>query len=215
MNFTPPSEPNQPNDTPPSKRRLKIPRLESLEHQLRRARDADGRPVPLVDELLFFLDDPPPRTRDRWQKGADLCARHGIQTSRMSVWRFYRAHILQWRREQIPPAPATPPDPHEIARLQEQARHLAAQRAVEILHDPRLSPGHLIGLLQNDNHRRQIQLARDQFDDRLAVRRRLEQRERFRQIEEQIRDQHLGPARAEFQRQILAAVAAVPPHTTP
>jgi hypothetical protein len=39
---------------------LKIPRLDSLQHRLQQAKDADGQPIPLLDELLFFLDDPPP-----------------------------------------------------------------------------------------------------------------------------------------------------------
>src|ERR1700761_4554553 len=88
----------------------KIPRLDSLLHQLLHAKDADGQPIPLLDELFFFLDDPPLGTADRWQKGADLCQSHGIETSRMSVWRLYRTHILQWRREQNPAPAAPPPD---------------------------------------------------------------------------------------------------------
>ena len=194
---------------------LKIPRLASLEHRLQHARDADGEPLDLIDELLFFLEDPPSGTADRWQEGANLCQRHGIQTSRMSVWRFYRAHILQWRREQIPAPPATPPDPKEMAQLADQARHLAAQRALEILHDPRLTPGHLIGLLQNENHRQQIQLAREQFNDRLAVRRRIEERERFQRMDDLARDQLLVPAHMESLRKSLASLVAIPPHPTP
>ena len=86
------SKPNEryPRATPP-----RTPRLNSLEHRLRHAKDADGKPMPLVDGLLCFLNDPPPGTGDRWQKGADLCANHGIKASRMAVWRFYRAHIHQ------------------------------------------------------------------------------------------------------------------------
>ena len=202
------------NETPPPATPLKVPRLESLEHRLQHARDADGRPIPLLDELLFFLDDPPPGTRDRWQQGADLCQQHGIKTSRMSVWRFYRAHILQWRREQNPPPPAPPPDPEETERLYDQARHLAAQRLLEILNDPRLSPGHLIGLIQNDNHRRKVQLARDQFNDRLALRQRLDHQRHFKRIEDDIRDEQLLPAQMKFLRKILARHSAIPPHTT-
>jgi hypothetical protein len=142
--------------SPSSEPSPKIPRLDSLLHQLQHAKDADGQPIPLLDELLFFLDDPPPGTADRWQKGAELCQGHGIKTSRMSVWRLYRAHILQWRREQNPAPPAPPPDPDEIARLRDHARHLAVQRTLETLNDPRLSPGHLIGLIQNDNQSQQI-----------------------------------------------------------
>jgi hypothetical protein len=199
------------NESSPTANPLKVPRLDSLLHQLQHAKDADGQPIPLLNELLFFLDDPPPGTGDRWQKGADLCQSHGIVTSRMSVWRFYRAHILQWRREQNPAPPASPPGPEETARLHDQARYLAAQRVIEILNDPHLSPGHLVGLIQNDNHRQQIQLARDQFNDSLAARRRIEERQHFRRIDEQIRDQLLSPAQMEFYRNVLA----ITPNNTP
>jgi hypothetical protein len=211
--ITPNSFP-QPNETQPTAPPLKVPRLDSLHHQLQHAKDADGQPIPLLDELLFFLDDPPPGTGDRWQDGADLCRHHGITTSRMSVWRFYRAHILQWRREQNPAPPGPPPDPQETDRLHDQARHLAAQRALEILNDPRLSPGHLIGLIQNDNHRRQNQLARDQFDDRLATRRCLEQQQHFRRIDEEIRNNQAFPAQMELYRKLFTTLLAIPPHNT-
>ena len=203
------------NLNPPQPTPLKVPRLVSLLHRLQHAKDPDGRPIPLLDELLFFLDDPPPGTTDRWQAGADLCATHGIATSRMSVWRFYRAHILPWRREQNPAPPAPPPSPEQTAALHEQARHLAAQRTLEILHDPRLSPGHLIGLIQNDNHRQQIQLARDQFNDRLEVRRNRERREHYQRIDDEIRDEILIPGQMEFLRKHLGSLVSVPPHTTP
>lgn len=85
------------NATKPAKTPPAVPRLASLQHRLQHAKDTDGRPIPLVNELLFFLDDPPPGTRDRWQEGADLCQKHGISTSRMSVWRFYHAHFRTHR----------------------------------------------------------------------------------------------------------------------
>ena len=203
---SPETNQNQPATTP-----LKVPRLDSLQHRLQHAKDADGQPIPLLDELLFFLDDPPPGTADRWQQGADLCESHGIKTSRMSVWRFYRAHILQWRREQNPAPPAPPPGPEETARLLDHARHLAAQRVLEILNDPHLSPGHLIGFLQNDNHRRQIELARDQFNDRLAVRSRLERQKYYERIDDEICNEQLHSARMEHYRKVLAVTT----HTTP
>jgi len=202
------------NANPPPPTPLKVPRLDSLLHRLQHAKDADGQPIPLLDELLFFLDDPPPGTGDRWQAGADLCATHGIATSRMSVWRLYRAQILPWRREQNPIPPAPPPSPEQIAALHEEARHLAALRALEILNDPRLSPGHLIGLIQNDNHRQQIQLARDQFNDRLADRRASEQRRYFQAIDEEIRDEKLIPGQMEFLKKAVDAWFSIPPHTT-
>ena len=199
----------QPNATPP-----KVPRLTSLLHRLQHTRDADGQTIPLLDELLFFLDDPPPGTADRWQKGADLCAAHGIHTSRVAVWRLYRARILQWRREQTPAPPAEPPDPAEIARLHDHARHLAAQRLLESLHDPNLSPGHLIGLVQNDNHRQQVQLARDQFNDRLTARRNIEQRQYFQCIDNETREELLMSPQMEFLRKLVAALLPVSPDST-
>jgi hypothetical protein len=192
----------------------KTPRLLSLLHRLQHAKDAAGQPSPLIDELLFFLDDPPPGTGDRWEKGADLCRSHGIETSRVAVWRFYRANILQWRRDQNPAPPAPPPDPAEIARLHDQARHLAALRALDLLHDPRLSPGHLIGLIQNDNTRQQIQLTREQFTDRVAVRTRLEQKDHYQRLEDQVRRKVLAPAQMESYKNFLATLLSVSPHST-
>ena len=197
-----------PKPTPP-----KIPRLDSLLHRLQHAKDANGQPIALLDELLFFLDDPPSGTGDRWQKGADLCASHGVATSRMSVWRLYRAQILRWRREQNP-APAKPATPKETARLHDQARHLAAQRVLEILHDPHLAPGHLIGLIQNENHRQQVQLARDQFNDRLAERSRARKLAYRQHIYDEARDKAMFPAELKSYRDIFAALANVPPQTT-
>jgi hypothetical protein len=205
---------SKPNEKPPRSIPPAVPRLDSLQHRLQHAKDADGKPVPLLDELLFFLDDPPPGTGDRWQKGADLCEGHGIKTSRMAVWRFYRAHILQWRREQIPAPPEPPPSPEKIARLHDQARHLAAQRVLEALNDPRLSPGHLIGLIQNDNQRQQIQLARDQFNDRIKVRHDLAVHQVRKGIERDIREKYDSAARLKSIRQFLKSRRAIPPRTT-
>jgi hypothetical protein len=57
LNFdsSPETNQNQPATTP-----LKVLRLDSLQHRLQHAKDADGQPIPLLDELLSFLDDPPP-----------------------------------------------------------------------------------------------------------------------------------------------------------
>jgi len=78
-----------------------IPRLKSLHYRLKTAKGPDGEPLSLLDELMVFLEDPLSRTGDRWQVGAELCAARGVPTSRVSVWRFYRAHFHQWRRERV------------------------------------------------------------------------------------------------------------------
>jgi hypothetical protein len=167
----------------------KVPRLDSLHHQLQTARDADGNPLPLVDDLLFFLDDPPPGTGNRWEAGAELCAEHGIITSRMSVWRFYRSQIVQWRREQNPPPPVPAPDENEIARLEDHARYLAAQRAIEILNDPRLTPAQLIAILRHQNQRDRTELARDTYYEKVTVRMRREKIENRKRMKEMV-DKH-------------------------
>jgi hypothetical protein len=206
--------PKPPHETLPQPP-LKVPPLASLQHRIEHAKDANGQLIPLRDELLFFLDDPPPGTHDRWQAGADLCQGHGISTSRMSVWRYYRAHILAWRRQQLPAPPVETPSPEETARLHDQARHLAAQRVLETLNDPRLSPTHLIGLIQNDNHRQHIQLRRDQFNDRLNVRRGQEQRDHYQRLDNQVRNERLIPALMQFYRTVLSTLLGISPHTTP
>lgn len=67
-----------------------MPRINSLMHRVLYAKDAERRPIALLDQLLDFVEDPPAGITDRWQAGADLCAQHGIRTSRMSIWRLYR-----------------------------------------------------------------------------------------------------------------------------
>ena len=143
----------------------KVPRLASLLHRVSHAKDAEGHSAELLDELMFLLDDPPPGTSDRWQAGADLCAAHNIATSRMSVWRLYRSHIIQWRREQNP-EPLEPPSAKEMARLQEQLRFIAIQRLAEMLNNPQLSAKELIGIFRGDLRLQQVQLACDKFEHR-------------------------------------------------
>jgi hypothetical protein len=210
-----PHSASETDNRPAAPRPPKIPRIESLLHRLLHAKDAGGQPLALLDELMLFLDDPPEGTGDRWQKGADLCESHGIKTSRMSVWRLYHAHFLQWRRDQNPPPPTTPPTPEEIALLHDQIRHLAAQRALDLLHDPGLTPGHLIGLLQNDNHRRKLELARDQFNDRVKVRERIEHRELYQRIDDRIREEVTSAAQSKFLRKTIETLLALPPDNTP
>ena len=146
-----------------------VPRIKSLHHRLKTAKGPDGEPLPLLDELMVFLEDPPPDCGDRWQAGADFCAAHGITVSRMAVWRFYRGHMLEWRREQA--APLSKVSEKSTSELLEQARHLVALRAVESLQHPCLPPHVLVGLVQNENRRQEILLAREKFNDQLETKR--------------------------------------------
>jgi hypothetical protein len=160
---------------------------------------------------MVLLEDPPPGMADRWQAGAELCAEHGIPTSRMSVWRFYRAHILEWRREHAPPLAPVPEE--STSQLLDRARHLVALRALESLHDPHLPPLVLVGLVQNENRRQELQLARDKFDNQLEIRRQLEDREHFQAIDDEARDRALYPLQLKsyrhyFETLIKSSVAA-------
>jgi hypothetical protein len=46
---SPETNENQPATTP-----LKVPRLDSLQHRLQHARDADGQPIPLLPARMEF-----------------------------------------------------------------------------------------------------------------------------------------------------------------
>jgi hypothetical protein len=192
----------------------RVPRLHSLEHRLEHARDANGQPIALRDELLFLLDDPPANTVDRWQAGADLCARHGIQTSRVAVWRYFRANILPWRRGQNPPPPAAAPDPREIEGLHARARLLLAQRLVDVLGDPGLSPGHLVALIQNDNVREKIELARARFQDRVAERQTRLNHEKMLKTYEEAGRRAVIPKELDEIYQIARRLDSIPPRST-
>jgi hypothetical protein len=148
------------------------PRIESLHHRLQTAKGPDGEPLSLIDDLMVFLEDPPPDIGDRWQAGADRCAKHGITASRMAVWRFYREHVLEWRREQAPAFGQGEGEISEesIAKLIEEKRHLIHLRAVESLRHPCLPPRVLVGLVESENRRQELQLARDKFNDLLRER---------------------------------------------
>jgi len=94
------------------------------------------------------------------------------------------------------------------------ARHLAAQRALEMLNNPGLSPGHLVGFIQNENHRLQIQLGRDQFNDRVATRRLLQDSERYKAIDASIRDKYMFEAQISSLRNAFAQLLKYASHTT-
>jgi len=176
----------------------KIPRIESLHHRLKSAKGPEREPRPVLDELMVFLEDPPAEVRDRWQAGADFCEAQGFPTSRMAVWRLYRAHVLAWRREQAPEVDEI--SETSTAELLEQARHLVALRAVESLQHPCLPPHVLVGLVQNENRRQEILLARDKFNDQIEVRHMAEHRLYVQRADQEAYEQ----ARARFPVQPMA-----------
>ena len=85
-----------------------VPRLNSLLHRLRQTPGPEDEPS-CLDQLMIFLDDPPPGVTDRWKEGAAMCASWGIACSGASVWRLYRSHAVEWRAHlalQVDLAPA-------------------------------------------------------------------------------------------------------------
>ena len=72
-----------------------VPRLNSLLYRLQHPPGPEEQPY--LDQLMFFLDDPPPGIRDRWKEGAAMCAALGITCSGSSVWRLYRSYAVEWR----------------------------------------------------------------------------------------------------------------------
>ena len=147
-----------------------VPRKESLHHRLKTAKDANGKPLLLLDELMVLLEDPPPDVGDRWLAGVAFCAGHGIETSRPSVWRFYHAHVVLWRYENAPKVGQV--SEIESTTRADEARHLLTLRAIESLHHPHLPPQVLVGLVHNENRRLELQLARDKFNEQLFLRQR-------------------------------------------
>ena len=177
---------------------LSVPRIESLHHRLQTAKGPDGEPLGLLDDLMVFLEDPPPDSGDRWKAGVELCAEHGIVTSRAAVWRFYREHVVQWRLENAPSLGKVPEAGD--TRLAEQARQLLSLRAVENLRHPHLPPRVLIGLVQSENRRQELQLARDKFDEQLFLRERENERQRLKVIENERHDRASRAVWARLQR---------------
>ncbi len=82
----------RPRSKPPP---LSVPRAGSLLHRLLHITPTADPPH--LDQLMIFLDDPPPGVRDRWKQGAKMCSAGGIPCTGPSVWRLYRSHVLEWR----------------------------------------------------------------------------------------------------------------------
>jgi len=74
---------------------LSVPRLNFLLHRLQHAPGAEDSSY--LDQLMIFLDDPPPGVSDRWKEGAKMCCDWGIPCTGASVWRLYRSHAFEWR----------------------------------------------------------------------------------------------------------------------
>ena len=144
-------------DSPP----LSVPRLDSLLHRLQHAPGADDSSY--LDQLMIFLDDPPPGVSDRWKEGAKMCSDWGVPCSGAAVWRLYRSHVLEWRARLAREADSTLGDTPES--LAEKTAQMITLRTLEILANPHSPPASLVSLAQIELRKKALELARQKHHD--------------------------------------------------
>ncbi len=144
------------NPLPP----VPVPRLNSLLHRLQHAPGAKKHNY--FDQLMAFLDNPPPDMKDRWKEGAKMCAEWGITCTGASVWRLYRSHALEWRMrlvdEMNPVAHETPEN------MEKKVECMAALRRFELLSHPQTTPHFLLSLFRIEVRKQSLTLARKRLD---------------------------------------------------
>ena len=140
----------------------------SLLHRLQRITPTAAPPH--LDQLMIFLDDPPPGIKDRWKEGAKMCSAWGIPCNGASVWRLYRAYVLEWRLRLGAEASEDAVEPG--ASFEERMAQMVVRRTFEILANPHSPPASLVGfarieLRKNALELRQktLQLARQKHHD--------------------------------------------------
>jgi len=145
------------SDHPP----LSVPRLDSLLHRLQHAPGAEDSSY--LDQLMIFLDDPPPGVSDRWKEGARMCADWGIPSSSVSVWRLYRSHALEWRLRLAQEAGSTVGETPE--NLNEKTAQMVTLRTFEALANPQSPPACLLGLARIELRKKALELERQKHQD--------------------------------------------------
>ncbi len=141
---------------------LSVPRLDSLLHRLRHAPGAEDSSY--LDQLMIFLDDPPPGIRDRWKEGAKMCSDWGIPCTGASVWRLYRSHALEWRLRLAQEAGSTVGETPES--LTEKTAQMVTLRTFEVLSNPHSPPACLVGLARLELRKKDLEFARQKHQDR-------------------------------------------------
>jgi hypothetical protein len=135
----------------------KVPRLNSLLHRLQKAVGPEDEPS-YLDQLMIFLEDPPPAVTDRWKEGAAMCAAWGFTCSCASVWRLYRAHAVAWRAQLALEAALA--DGESLEALQQKAERMIALRTCELLASPDTPPAVIVGLARLGLRQKVLDLAR-------------------------------------------------------
>jgi hypothetical protein len=136
--------------------------LDSLLHRLQHA-PGQEEDQSYLDQLMIFLDDPPPRSGDRWEKGAEMCAAWGVPCSHTSVYRLFRSYAAQWRARVA--LGVAEDEELKTGILEETASHLVAQRSCEMLTDPDSPPQALISLARLDLRKNALEFARKKHED--------------------------------------------------
>jgi hypothetical protein len=140
---------------------LSVPRLDSLLHRLQHAPGAEDSSY--LDQLMIFLDDPPPGVSDRWKEGAKMCSDWGIPCTGASVWRLYRSHALEWRVRLAREAGVSVGETPES--LTEKTAHMVTLRTFEVLANPQSPPAALVGLARIELRKKALEFARQKHQD--------------------------------------------------
>jgi hypothetical protein len=141
---------------------LSVPRLDSLRHRLQHAPGA--KEAAYLDQLMIFLDDPPPGVGDRWKEGAQMCSDWGIACTGASVWRLYRSYAIEWRVRLAPEAgPFVGADAESLI---EKMAQMVTLRTLEVLSDPQSPPACLVGLARLELRKKALDFARQRHRDR-------------------------------------------------
>ena len=141
---------------------LSVPRLDSLLHRLQHAPGAEDQPC--LDQLMIFLDDPPPDVGDRWKEGARMCCDWGIPCTGASVWRLHRSYALEWRVRLAQEAGSTVGETPES--LTEKTAQMVTLRTFEVLANPQSPPACLVGLARIELRKKALEFARQKHQDR-------------------------------------------------
>jgi hypothetical protein len=144
---------------------ISIPRSGSLLHRLQHAPEPEEGAQPYLDQLMIFLDDPPAGVRDRWKKGAKMCAAWGITCTHTSVWRLYRSYAIEWRQRLSHDTDFASNESSEA--LEERLAKLAVLRSIEMLANPNLSPECVIGLARIEQRKVILDFARERHEDKM------------------------------------------------
>jgi len=140
---------------------LSVPRLDSLLHRLQHAPGAEDSPY--LDQLMIFLDDPPPGVGDRWKEGAKMCSDWGVPCTGASVWRLYRSYALEWRLRLAQEACSTAGETPES--LTEKTAQMVTLRTFEVLANPQSPAACLVGLARIELRKKALEFARQKHQD--------------------------------------------------